>query len=60
MSTNLARMYVEPIPKNHLYPQMIKRHPTTVIHKYPQSHQPIKTDHVENVHKSQSGPSQQL
>ena len=41
-------MDVEPIPNNLLSPQMIKRPPATVVHKDPQSYQPMKTDHVEN------------
>ena len=53
-------MNVEPIPKNHMSPQMIKRPPAVVVHKDPQSHQPIKTDHVENGHEGQSEPLQQL
>ena len=38
---------------------MIKRPLATAIHKDPQSHQPIKIDHVENGHDVQSDPSQQ-
>ena len=34
--------------KEQLSPQMIKRSPTTVVHKDPQSYQLGKTDHVEN------------
>ena len=60
MSADLARMYVEHVPKNKVSPQMIKRPPTTVVHKDPQSHQPAKIDHVENGHEGQSEPSQQL
>ena len=39
---------------------MTKRPPADVVHKYPQSRQPVKIDHVENRHEGQSGPSQQL
>ena len=53
-------MDVEHIAKNQLSPQMIKRPPTTVVHKDPQSYQPGKTDHVENGQEGQSVPSQQL
>ena len=53
-------MDVEHIPKNQLSPQMIKRSPTTVVHKNPQSYQPGKTDHVENRQEGQSIPLQQL
>ena len=41
-------MDVEPIPKNKVSPQMIKRPLATAIHKDPQSYQSKKTDHVEN------------
>ena len=53
-------MDVEHAPKNKLSPQMKKRPPTTSIHKDPQSHQPMKIDHVENGHEGQSEPLQQL
>ena len=39
---------------------MIKRPSTTDVHKNPQSHQPVKIDHVENGHEGQSEPLQQL
>ena len=60
MSVDLTRMYVGHIPKNKLSPQMIKRPPTTFVHKDPQSHQPVKIDHVENGHEGQSEPLRQL
>ena len=60
MSVDITRMDVEPIPKNQQSPQMIKRPPTTVVHKNPKSHQRVKTDHVENGHEGQSEPLQQL
>ena len=44
-------MDVEHVPKNHLSPQMRKRPSTTVVHKDSHSHQPMKTDHVENGHE---------
>ena len=53
-------MNVEPIPKNILSPQMIKKPPTISVHKDPQSHQPVKIDHVENGHEGQSEPSQKM
>ena len=43
-----------------LSPQLIKRPPPPVVHKYPQSHQPIKIDRVENGHEGQNKPSQEL
>ena len=52
MSVDLARMDVEHVPKNQLSSQMIKRPPATVVHKDPQSHQPMKIDHVENGQES--------
>ena len=48
MSIDLARMYVEPIAKIYLSPQMIKRPRKTVVHKNPKSYQFVKSDHVEN------------
>ncbi len=60
MSVDLARIDVEPVPKNHLSPQMIKRPPAIVVHKDPQSYQPMKIDHVENRKEGESEPSQQL
>ena len=56
MSADLARMNVEPIPKNQIS-QMIKRPCTTVIHKDPQSYQFVKTIHVENGQEDQREPS---
>ena len=46
----LMMLALKPIPKNHLSPQFIKIPLTIVIHKDPQSHQPIKIDHVEKGH----------
>ena len=53
-------MNVEPVPKNILSPQMTKKPSETIVHKNPQSSQPVKIDHVENGHEGQSEPSQQL
>ena len=47
-SEDIARIDVEPISKNSMSPQMIKRPPATIVHKDPQSYQPVKTNHVEN------------
>ena len=58
--SDLARMDVEPVPKNQLSPQMIKRPSTTFVHKDSQSYQPMKIDHVENGWEGQSEPLQQL
>lgn len=51
------RMNVEPISKNYLSPHLIKRPPTTVVHKDPQSLQPMMIDHVENEQEGQMEPS---
>ena len=56
-STYRARMDVKVVPNNQMSPQMIKRPSATTIHKDPQSHQPVKTDHVENGQEGQSEPS---
>ena len=60
MSADLARMSIENVSKNNLSPQIIKRPPTPIVHKDPQSHQPTKIDHIENGHEGQSKPLQQL
>ena len=51
MNADLARMFVEIVPMNHMSSQLIKRPLTTIVHKDPQSHQPIKIDHVKNGHE---------
>ena len=43
-----ARIDVELVSKKNLSPQIIKKPSTIVVHKYPQSHQHVKIDHVEN------------
>ena len=45
------------IPKNNLSPQMMKRPLATIVHKYLQSHQSVKIDHVDNGQEGQSEPS---
>ena len=57
MKKNMCRsskVVVEPIPKNHLSPQLIKRPSTTIVHKDPQSYQLVKIDHLENGEEGQS------
>ena len=53
-------MFVEPVPLNHLSPQVTKSPPLIVVHKDPQLHEPIQIDHLENGHEGQSEPLQQL
>ncbi len=60
MNVDLVRMSIEPIPMNLLSPQLIKRPLKIVVHKDKQSCQPVKINHVENGHDSQSEPLQQL
>ena len=56
MSLKPAQLAKEPISKNYLSPQLMKKPSATAGHKYPQSLQPITIDHVENGQEDQIEP----
>ena len=57
MSLKPTQLGEEPISKNYLSPQLMKKPFVTVGHKYPQSLQPVTIDHVENDQEDQMRPS---
>ena len=57
MSLKLAQLAKEPLSKNCLSLQLMKNPITTTDHKYPQSLQPMRIDHVENEQESLMDPS---